>query len=267
MHFPSQVRWTVAIFSSVSSRSLLPLILGLAAWTQDAPAPTPTPWGRIEWKADALHLYIEAWPADGKVSFPRLNNPIGTVYLVNDPAKTPLGFQPLLNEWTVGRPKSPSTGPEVVVVEVKGKPRLAGEPVVSEPADDGLITLAAHHAVCHGKLLRYEPQPQKNTVGFWVDGSDWIEWRFKAAKAGKYSVQLLQGCGKGQGGSAAKIVVGGQSLDYTVEETGGFQVFVERPAGTIQVEKPGDYALEIRAVRKAKLAVMDVRQVRLVPEP
>jgi hypothetical protein len=36
-----------------------------------------TPWGRVELKDDAVHLYIEAWPADGKVAMPRLNNPIG----------------------------------------------------------------------------------------------------------------------------------------------------------------------------------------------
>jgi hypothetical protein len=87
------------------------------------------------------------------------------------------------------------------------------------------------------------------------------------AKPGRYTVQLLQGCGKGQGGSAIKVAVAGQTLDYTVEDTGGFQNFVERPAGTIVVEKAGDYTLELRAAKKAKGAVMDVRQVKLLPLP
>ena len=59
----------------------------------------------------------------------------------------------------------------------------------------------------------------------------------------------------------------GQTLDFTVEDTGHFQNFVEKTAGTIMIGKAGDYALEIRAVRKAKGAVMDVRQVRLDPAP
>ncbi|MBI3855171.1 MAG: hypothetical protein HY293_05720 [Planctomycetes bacterium] len=227
---------------------------------------TKTPWGRIELKEDAVHLYIEAWPADGKVALPRLNNPIGTVYLLNDPAKTPLGFQPNLADWSVSRPKTATTGPDVVVVEVKGKPRLAGDPVVSEAAGDGSITLAAHHAVTHGKLLRYEPQPHKNTVGYWADENDWCEWKFKAAKPGSFKVLLLQGCGKGQGGSTVRIAAAGQTLDYTVEDSGHFQNFVERPAGTIKIDKAGDFTLELRAAKKAKGAVMDVRQVRLVPE-
>ena len=237
----------------------------LAALLLAAAQDGKTPWGRIELKDDAVHLHVDTWPAYGKLAMPRLNNPIGTVYLLNDPAKTPLGFQPNLADWSISRPKTPSTEPQVVVVEVKGKPRVAGEPVVAEPADDGSILLPAHVAVAHGKLLRYEPQPHKNTLGYWADENDWCEWRFKAAKPGAFKVLLLQGCGKGHGGSAVRIAAAGQTLDYVVEDTGHFQNFVERPVGMIQIEKAGDVALEIRAVKKAKGAVMDVRQVRLVP--
>jgi hypothetical protein len=243
------------------------VILTLAPLLQQEGTPLKTAWGRIELKPDALHLYIEAWPADGKATFPRLNNPIGTVYLVNDPDKAPLGFQPNVADWSVSRPKGAAAGPQVVVVEVKGKPRIAGDPVVGEQAEDGSIMLSAHHAVTHGKLLRYEPQPHKNTVGYWADEADWCEWKLRVAKPGRFSVQLLQGCGKGQGGSAVKVAIAGQTLDYTVEDTGHFQNFVERPAGTIAVEKAGDYTLELRAAKKAKGAVMDVRQVKLVPLP
>jgi uncharacterized protein DUF5077 len=237
------------------------LLIALAAGPQDG----KTPWGRIEYKADTVHLYMDAWPADGKAAMPRLNNPIGTVYLLNDPSKTPLGFQPNVADWTVSRPKSATGGPDVVVVEVKGKPRPAGEPVVAEPAEDGSIALAAHNAVCHGRLLRYEPQPHKNTVGYWADENDWCDWQFKASKPALFKVLLLQGCGKGQGGSSVKIVSAGQTLEYTVEDTGHFQNFVERAAGTIKIDKPGAFTLELRAAKKAKGAVMDVRLIRLVP--
>jgi hypothetical protein len=233
----------------------------LLAATQDE----KTSWGRIELKDDAVQLHVDAWPADGKIAMPRLNNPIGTVYLLNDPAKTALGFQPNVADWSISRPKTSGGGPDVIVVEVKGKPRVADDPVVSKPAEDGSVTLAAHHGVPHGKLLRYEPQPHKNTIGYWADESDWVEWHFRTTKPGAYKVLLLQGCGKGQGGSTIKITAAGQSLDYTVEDTGHFQNFVERGAGTITIEKVGDFTLEIRAAKKAKGAVMDVRQVRLLP--
>ncbi|HLY10668.1 MAG TPA: hypothetical protein VKW04_15300 [Planctomycetota bacterium] len=242
-------------------------VLILARLLQEDPAPLSTPWGRVEWKTDAVLLHIDAWPPEGKVGMPRLNNPIGTVYLVNDPAKTPLGFQPNLNDWSISKPKSSSGGPDVVVVEVKGRPRPAGTPVVAEASKDGTIVLPAHFAVAHGKLLRYEPQPAKNTVGYWADESDWVEWRFRISNPGSYTIRLLQGCGKGQGGSSVTIAVGAKTFDYTVEDTGHFQTFVEKPVGAIAFDKSGDYALEIRATRKAKGAVMDVRQVTLIPAP
>ena len=220
-------------------------------------------WGRIEWKENAVRLIVQTWPADGKLAMPRLNNPIGAVYLEGDAAKTALKFEPNVADWTVHRPANREGN--VVVIETVGKPRRAGEPVVTDPAADGSITLAAHDAVTHGRLLRYEPQPHKNTVGYWADEKDWCEWTFRVAKPGTYKVLLLQGCGKGQGGSEVKIVAGAASLAFTVEDTGHFQNFVERAAGTVKIEKAGPCTLEIRAVRKAKGAVMDVRQVRLVP--
>lgn len=240
------------------------MLVLLVALLQEPLPPQNTPWGRIEWKPSAALLHVEAWPADGKVAMPRLNNPIGAVYVQGDPAQKPVAFQPNVADWSVARPRT--DGPHVIVVETVGRPRPAGDtaPLV-EAGKDGTVTLAAHDAQPHGRLLRYEPQPHKNTVGYWADEKDWVGWRFKA-KAGRYRVLLLQGCGKGQGGSSIQVSVGGQKLDFTVEDTGHFQNFVERPAGSIALEKDGESALEIRALKKAKAAVMDVRQVRLVPE-
>ena len=240
------------------------MLLVLLAALQDLPEPLKTPWGRIEWKPSAAILQVEAWPADGKIAMPRLNNPIGPVTVQGDPARKPVPFQPNVADWTVSRPKGEDAA--AIVVETVGKPRPAGkEPPIVEAGKDGTVTLAAHEAACHGRMLRYEPQPHKNTIGYWVDENDRVEWRFRA-KPGAYKVLLLQGCGKGQGGSSIQISVGAQKLDYVVEETGHFQNFVERPAGTILLPKEGEASLEIRAVKKAKAAVMDVRQVKLVPE-
>lgn len=221
---------------------------------------------RVELREDAVWVHVEAWPADGKVSMPRLNNPIGAVYLQGDAKKTPLGFQPNLKDWSIVRPKD-AAAPAVVVVEVKGgAPRAAGEePPLVEAGADGAIVLAAHLGAARGKMLRYEPQPQKNTMGYWVDAGDSLEWRFKVPKAGTYAVKLLQGCGKGQGGSTIQVKAGGSALDYTVEDTGHFQAFVERDAGKVAFTEAGLQILEIRCVKKAKAAVMDVREVRLVP--
>jgi hypothetical protein len=78
-------------------------------------------------------------------------------------------------------------------------------------------------------------------------------------------VEVLQGCGKGQGGSVVKVVSGEQSLEFTVEDTGHFQNFKRRELGTFSFDKPGVYELSLQPQRKAAAAVMDVREMTLVP--
>ncbi|MBN8624043.1 MAG: sulfatase-like hydrolase/transferase [Planctomycetes bacterium] len=132
-------------------------------------------------------------------------------------------------------------------------------------AEDGTITIAARTADVHGVQLRYEPLPHKNTVGFWTNPDDYTTLEFTVDKPGRYEVEIWQGCGKGQGGSEAKVVIGEQTLPFTVEDTGHFQNFVPRVIGTVQIDEPGLKTLELRAVKKAKAAVMDCRQIVLKP--
>ncbi len=130
---------------------------------------------------------------------------------------------------------------------------------------DGVVTLAARDAVTHGERLRYEPEPHKNTLGYWTRPEDWCQWRFALVRPGRYELWVLQGCGKGQGGSEVAATVGGQTIAFTVEETGHFQNFKHRNLGPVTLDKPGEYTLELRPRTKAAAAVMDVRQVRLIP--
>ena len=137
--------------------------------------------------------------------------------------------------------------------------------VPNPPAKDGSILLHARTARVTGSQLRYEPLPHKETLGFWVDAGDTASWQFTATKTGTFAVEVLQGCGTGQGGSVVEVTVAGQSLKFTVEDTGGFQQFVARDIGTVKIDKPGRYTLTLVPRSKAKAAVMDVRQVVLRP--
>jgi arylsulfatase A len=130
----------------------------------------------------------------------------------------------------------------------------------------GIITLPARWAEVHGSMLRFEPLPHKNTLGYWVNEKDWASWEFTVTKPGRFSVEVLQGCGSGQGGSEVDVQVGDQKLVMTVEDTGGFQAFKPRVIGNVTIEKPGRFTLELRPTKKAKAAVMDVRQILLKPE-
>ena len=86
------------------------------------------------------------------------------------------------------------------------------------------------------------------------------------AKPGTYAIHIWQGCGKGSGGSEVEIICGGQSVKFTVEDTGHFQNFKERLVGRVKFDKAGPQSIEVRALSKPGAAVMDLRQVILVPE-
>jgi arylsulfatase A len=128
---------------------------------------------------------------------------------------------------------------------------------------DGNVLLHARDVRIHGTTVRYEPQPHKNTIGYWTRVEDWVSWDFEVSKPGKFSVEILQGCGQGSGGSEVDFVIGTQKLSMKVQETGGFQNFVERTLGTVTLDKTGAHKLEVRPRTKPGIAVMDLRSVTL----
>jgi len=126
----------------------------------------------------------------------------------------------------------------------------------------GDIRLLAKDAAVHGETARYEPLPYKNTIGFWTKPEDWVSWDFEVAKAGKYEVEVQQGCGGG--GSEVAVEVGGQTLNFTVEGTGHFQNFISRTIGVVDLPE-GKQTLAVKPQTKKGAAVMDLRRVVLRP--
>ncbi|HZT83195.1 MAG TPA: N-acetylgalactosamine 6-sulfate sulfatase (GALNS), partial [Gemmataceae bacterium] len=136
--------------------------------------------------------------------------------------------------------------------------------VPNPQAKDGTITLPARAADVHGNQLRYEPAPHKNTLGYWTDAGDWASWELTVKQPGTFAVEVLQGCGKGQGGAEVELSVAGQSLRFKVEDTGGFQNFKPREVGRVKLDA-GRLTLTVKARSKPGAAVMDLRSVTLRP--
>lgn len=130
----------------------------------------------------------------------------------------------------------------------------------------GDIRLHARDARTHGSKLRYEPEPWKNTLGYWVEAGDWAEWDVTVPAAGRYEIEILQGCGAGQGGSEVDLAIAGESIRFTVRETGHFQNFIAITLGEVALPA-GPATLTLRPHRKAHAAVMDVRRIVLRPLP
>ncbi|MFM7804618.1 MAG: sulfatase, partial [Verrucomicrobiota bacterium] len=125
-----------------------------------------------------------------------------------------------------------------------------------------LVFLEARDASVSGEKLLYEKPAHKDTLGYWVNPADTASWTFAAPRAGRYRVTVLQGCGRGQGGSVVALECGDSRLEFTVEETGHFQRFVPREVGLLTLSA-GRNTLRVQPVRKAQAAVMDLRRVML----
>jgi arylsulfatase A len=132
-------------------------------------------------------------------------------------------------------------------------------------AEDGTILLHARDVTIHGTTVRYEPQPHKNTIGFWTKQDDWVSWTFAVAKPGTFAVEILQGCGKDSGGAEVALSIAEQAVTFTVEDTGHFQNFVKRSVGKVVITEPGVVTLTVKPKSKPGVAVMDLRQVLLTP--
>jgi hypothetical protein len=124
----------------------------------------------------------------------------------------------------------------------------------------GDIRLLAKDARVHGATARYEPQPHKNTIGYWTRVEDWVSWDFDVPTAGRYEVEVQQGCK--EGGSDVAVEVGGTTLKLTVVGTGHFQHFIQKTVGVVDLTA-GKQTLAVKPQTKQGAAVMDLRRVVL----
>jgi hypothetical protein len=212
-----------------------------------------------------LEIHLLKEPALPSLKIARLNNPITAVYLKTDTVRHDLKMKPQPDFWEIVLPQNMALKGTSVIIETIGKPMLAGQTIIVEPDSNGTLYLHAHLATAVGETLRYEPQPNKNTLGYWTNETDYPEWVFQVDQAGKYRVVIHQGCGEGQGGSQAEVRVGDQTITFKVEDTGGFQNFEARRIGTLKIESTDPQTLQVHILRLAKKAAMDLRLIELIP--
>ena len=199
-------------------------------------------------------------------------------------SKGKLELAPLVDAWRIKVAKSDEA--RTVKLVLGDRPLLTKDLTAIKPRPDGGFDLPAHLARVVGDKLRYEPQPRKNTVGYWVGPDDYAYFILQCNKPGKFNVGILQGCGKGQGGSDVAISLHGPVADgaysedqqpvgeaaigtitFQAEETGHFQNFKWRHVGELSMATKDTYAIKVAPTKIAKTAVMDVRAISLTRIP
>lgn len=219
---------------------------------------------RAERQGGRLLLHVDKLGDKPTISIPRLTCPIGKIHL-GDSTGRELKLRPGTKRWEIALPPQ-SKAPLTIEIETRASALPHSLSAVISATESGVFELPAHAASTRGEMLRYEPQPHKNTLGYWVNEKDNARWTIYADQEARYRITVAQGCGKGQGGSDAEVVIGDQSIGWEVVETGHFQNFQEVAIGHVQLSS-GLHEVIIRPRRKQNKAVMDVRRVRLEPSP
>ncbi len=235
-----------------------------------------------------LLVHLATAPSPAQLTLPRLNNVVLDLFwtgrseaataepIADDPAHSrylapflPPAEQLLSlsqdpQQWRIALPDAIAY-PATIHVRCDSPPQYSPEGHTCSVAADGTITLPARHGIVTSEKLQFEPLTHKNTIGYWVNQDDFVEWLLATPHAGTWDVHVMQGCGAGQGGSVIRIAAGESSLEHTVVETGHFQNFRWVHAGSLSLPASDSHRLRVSCVQKNKNAVMDIRQIRLLP--
>lgn len=238
--------------------------------------------GRVLRRGNELFILPDELVADGSVTVPRICGSLRAIRWdsAGDNGEAAPSIHPEPAAWIVRWQGVPARARRIVL-EFDQPPCLLSELKPVAANGDGSIMLHAYQAATQGEKLRYEPQPFKNTVGYWTVPTDTASWQLRIEEPGEFNVGILQGCGAGQGGSRASLTIEqndpplafgptGQTvatLEFEVVETEHFQNFQWRHLGRMAITQPGVYTLTLAPQSIANAALMDVRAIHLIRLP
>jgi alpha-L-fucosidase len=220
------------------------------------------PWGRCTKKlregGATLYLHVFDWPGDGKLLVPGLRNEVRSAWLLatDKTLRATADDSGVVVEVPSERLDPLDT---VVVIEVKGE--LNVEAVLPGQEGDGTLTLPADLAEIHGGGAQLEAVGGQPNIGFWTNARDWVSWRFKLSKPGRFDVTASVATPAES--SKFELAVADQRLTAEVAGTGNYQTFKTVKLGAIEL-KQGTCELTIKPVRDQWQAI-NLRSITLKP--
>ena len=133
---------------------------------------------------------------------------------------------------------------------------------VIRPDPNGILKLSASRAEIYGDSLVFEPG--HGNLGFWQSNSDRAIWSLELAKAGTYEVWLDWASPGPAGNPRLRFEANGTVLEHAVAATGSWDAYRQVRAGTLHLPK-GKLRFVVRGVPPVREAMLDLREIRLVP--
>jgi alpha-L-fucosidase len=235
--------------------------------TRGGPFPHRLPWGDATRRGDDLFLLVDRWPEDGRLVVPLLDLPVAA-RLTEDSAPLPCRLVPGGIEIAVPR-GAPDPAVSVVHLTFNGAPRLGAvpplpkPPAVVQPVDGSLVLGAADCEIIGDHLALSSGQPPQ--LGCWTSLDSHPLWRVRLQRGGSFAVSLVYGVPAHRQGTLADVEIGAARLPFVAGGTGGWDEFVVAPVGTVELAAPGEIEVRVQPRNIPVGAVMNLREVRLVP--
>jgi hypothetical protein len=136
------------------------------------------------------------------------------------------------------------------------------DPQVVRPGSDGIFRLRASVGRAIGPEIKYMPE----WMAFgWFTAADLVEWDIEGIKKGIYDVYLEWSVSDEEAGKPFVLQSGNQQLKGNVGKTGSWETFKTEKIGTIRLASDRQKIVFKPAVKFEKGALLDLREIRLVP--
>lgn len=114
--------------------------------------------------------------------------------------------------------------------------------------------------------LKVEVKGGTTNVGYWLSIDGVVQWKTSVPARGTYRVVASLACPADSAGAEFVVDVGTQRANGTVPVTGSWTNYVDLDLGPVILRQPGPIDVVVRAIRKPRYAVMNLREIRLVAE-
>ncbi len=188
-------------------------------------------------------------------------------YLLTESAWKQGGYEVRVSPFT---PSAAKDLTESVVNYLQGygppKGELRGDtlirPDVVRPESDGVLRLQAEMGRAIGPEIKY--MPEWKAFG-WFTAADLVEWDIEAIKKGKYEVYLEWSVSDEEAGKPFVLEAGNQQLKGKVGQTGSWEKFKTQKIGIIRLLAGRQKIVFKPNVTFEKGALLDLREVKLIP--
>jgi putative membrane-bound dehydrogenase-like protein len=153
------------------------------------------------------------------------------------------------------RSSSPALQPKVFA---------GNRPEVVRPAADGSLHLLAGNGEIYGSTLVLEKQ--YGNLGYWSSLDDQAAWAVEVPRPGKYTVMFDYACEDSSAGNVYQLRAGDASLTGKVAGTGNWDTYKQTGIGEVRLAA-GRQQVVLRSAGKIKGAMIDLKEIRLVPVP